>query len=88
MADSVAALVLAAGAGTRLAPLTRLRPKPLCPVGGVALVDHALARAAALVGDDPSGLAVNAHAHAEQIVEHVAGPVSYTHLTLPTNREV
>ena len=73
MADSVAALVLAAGAGTRLAPLTRLRPKPLCPVGDVALVDHALARAAALVGDDPSGLAVNAHAHADQILEHVAG---------------
>ena len=36
-------VVLAAGAGTRLVPLTRLRPKPLCTVGGAALVvllDH------------------------------------------------
>ena len=36
MADSVAGVVLAAGAGTRLRPLTRLRPKALCPVGNVA----------------------------------------------------
>ncbi len=41
MADSVAGVVLAAGAGTRLRPLTRLRPKALCPVDNVALVDHA-----------------------------------------------
>lgn len=40
----LAALVLAAGAGTRLRPLTERRPKPLCPVGNVALLDLALAR--------------------------------------------
>ena len=33
------ALVLAAGEGRRLRPLTWLRPKPLCPVGGRALLD-------------------------------------------------
>ena len=40
----LAALVLAAGAGTRLRPLTERRPKPLCPVGNLALLDLALAR--------------------------------------------
>jgi N-acetyl-alpha-D-muramate 1-phosphate uridylyltransferase len=73
MADSVAALVLAAGLGTRLEPLTRLRPKPLCPVGGVPLVDHALARVEALVGAGPEHVAVNAHHHAEQVVAHLEG---------------
>lgn len=73
MADSVAALVLAAGVGSRLEPLTRLRPKPLCPVGGVPLVDHALERVAAIVGTGRDRVAVNAHRHADQLVEHVDG---------------
>jgi NDP-sugar pyrophosphorylase family protein len=37
------AFVLAAGLGTRLAPFTRLLPKPLVPVCGVSLLDQALA---------------------------------------------
>ena len=45
MADSLAAVVLAAGAGTRLRPLTRLRPKALCPVDNVPLVDRSDRRA-------------------------------------------
>jgi N-acetyl-alpha-D-muramate 1-phosphate uridylyltransferase len=71
MPDSVAALVLAAGAGTRLAPLTRLRPKPLCPVDGVALVDHALERVAAVAGRT----AVNVHHGRDQMERHLAGRV-------------
>ncbi|HWC12549.1 MAG TPA: sugar phosphate nucleotidyltransferase [Acidimicrobiales bacterium] len=51
------AVVLAAGAGTRLRPLTRLLPKALCPVGGVALLDSALARARAVT----PAVAVNVH---------------------------
>ena len=42
MGDSLAAVVLAAGAGTRLAPLTSVRPKALCPVGDRPLLDAAL----------------------------------------------
>lgn len=53
----LAAVVLAAGSGTRLRPLTHLRPKALCPVGGVALVDHALERARAAASE----IAVNVH---------------------------
>ena len=40
--SDLAAVVLAAGAGTRLRPLTRLRPKALCPVDNVPLVDLAV----------------------------------------------
>ena len=62
---SPAGVVLAAGAGTRLRPLTDLRPKALCPVGGRPLVDLALDRLAAEVGGlGPQWLAVNAHHHA------------------------
>lgn len=56
----LAAVVLAAGAGTRLAPLTRLRPKALCPVATRPLVDHALARVATVLPDQIS-VAVNLH---------------------------
>ncbi|QGG95517.1 sugar phosphate nucleotidyltransferase [Actinomarinicola tropica] len=71
MADSLAALVLAAGAGTRLAPLTRLRPKALCPVDGRPLVDLALERVAPLVA--PGRVAVNVHHGRAQMEEHLAG---------------
>ncbi len=63
----LAGVVLAAGAGTRLRPLTDLRPKALCPVGTVPLLDHALARLAPHV----SSVAVNAHHHSDQIVSFV-----------------
>lgn len=66
--SDLAALVLAAGAGTRLRPLTLLRPKALCPVGNVPLLDRALA---ALPCRGPDDVAVNAHHLAEQIVAHV-----------------
>jgi N-acetyl-alpha-D-muramate 1-phosphate uridylyltransferase len=69
-AGPLAAVVLAAGAGTRLAPLTSLRPKALCPVGGVPLLDLALERVRP-VGAGPSRVAVNAHHHAGQLVAHV-----------------
>lgn len=66
-AGELVGVVLAAGAGTRLRPLTDARPKALCPVGNVALLDHALARARALTDT----LAVNAHHHAGQLAAHL-----------------
>ena len=42
----IAGFVLAAGAGTRLRPLTTVCPKALCPVGGTPLVDLAIERVA------------------------------------------
>ena len=78
----LAAVVLAAGAGTRLRPLTDLRPKPLCPVGDRPLLDHALDRVAAL--DGAVRVAVNAHHGAAALAAHVADrPV---HLSLERDR--
>jgi NDP-sugar pyrophosphorylase family protein len=71
MADSLAAplagVALAAGAGTRLHPLTMLRPKPLCPVGDRTLLDWALDA----LGPAVESVAVNVHHRAAQIVEHL-----------------
>lgn len=68
MTDSLAAVVLAAGAGARLRPLSLERPKPLCPVGGVALVDLALRRARAATAD----VAVNVHHGRSAMEAHLA----------------
>src|SRR5258708_19001781 len=71
MADSIAGVVLAAGAGVRLRPLTSLRPKALCPVGDRPLVDHALARFSGVT----DSLAVNVHHHRPLLESHLAGRV-------------
>ena len=41
------AMILAAGRGERMGPLTADRPKPLLEIGGVPLIEHHLARLAA-----------------------------------------
>lgn len=67
MADSLAGLALAAGAGTRLWPLTSRLPKALCPVGDRALVDHALARLQRVVDD----VSVNIHHGPRAMQDHL-----------------
>ncbi len=64
-----AVLFFAAGLGTRMRPLTDTRPKPLIPVAGRPLIDHAIALA------DAAGIArqvVNLHYRAEMIRAHLA----------------
>jgi nucleotidyltransferase-like protein len=65
----LAGVVLAAGAGTRLRPLTDVLPKALCPIDDVPLVDLALERVAALA----SGVAVNVHHGRNAIEAYVDG---------------
>ncbi len=62
-------MVLAAGAGSRLRPLTRLRPKALCPVGDRPLVDHARDRLRTVT----DSVAVNVHHGRGQVEGHLAG---------------
>jgi N-acetyl-alpha-D-muramate 1-phosphate uridylyltransferase len=62
------AMILAAGLGKRMRPVTDTLPKPLVPVGGRALIDHALDRAA------ESGIEtaiVNVHYLADLVEAHV-----------------
>jgi len=63
-----AAIVLAAGAGARLRPLTLLRPKALCPVNNETLLDRTLDH---VTRTGLTDVAVNAHHLAEQVVAHV-----------------
>lgn len=70
---TLAALVLAAGRGDRLRPLTDETPKPLLDVGGTTLLEAALARVATVVPLTPEHVAVNAHWLAGQIVAAVGG---------------
>jgi MurNAc alpha-1-phosphate uridylyltransferase len=58
------AMVLAAGLGTRLRPITDTIPKPLVELGGCTLLDHAIDRLA-LVGVER--VVVNVHYKADQI---------------------
>ena len=69
--EGVAGVVLAAGRGTRLRPLTRLRPKALCPVGNVPLVDLALERVRPAVDE----VAVNLHHGRRTLDRHLAADV-------------
>ncbi|MFC4021228.1 sugar phosphate nucleotidyltransferase [Micromonospora sp. GCM10011542] len=69
--SEVCAVVLAAGEGTRLRPLTERLPKALCPVGNVPLLDRALDRLAGLGLRGPGRVAVNACYLADQVIAHV-----------------
>ncbi len=62
------AMVLAAGLGTRLRPLTEHRPKALVEVAGRTLLEITLARLRAFGVTD---VIVNAHHFAEQIVDYL-----------------
>ena len=64
------AMVLCAGLGTRMAPADNGRPKPLVPVKGKALLDHALDR---LATAGITRAVINVHHKADQIELHLRG---------------
>ena len=61
-------MLLAAGRGTRMRPLTETTPKPLLPLGGRPLIDHALDR---LAEAGVETVVVNAHWRAERVEAHL-----------------
>jgi len=63
------AMVLAAGLGTRMRPLTDHMPKPLVPVAGRPLLDHVLDK---LADFGVNEAVVNVHYLPDQIIDHVA----------------
>jgi N-acetyl-alpha-D-muramate 1-phosphate uridylyltransferase len=63
------AMVLAAGLGVRMRPLTDKLPKPLVPVAGRPLLDHVLDK---LADAGVSEAVVNVHYLPDQIIDHTA----------------
>ena len=67
------AMIMAAGKGTRMMPLTADRPKPLIEVGGVALLDHVLDH---LRDAGVGKIVVNVHYRGDQVEQHLASSAS------------
>lgn len=61
-------MLFAAGFGTRMAPLTDNCPKPLIPVAGKPLIDHALDLVHEIM---PSRVVANTHYLADQMAAHL-----------------
>lgn len=76
-------MILAAGLGTRMLPLTRDRPKALLEVAGRPMIDHVLDRLAAAGVREA---VVNLHAHADLLAAHLAGRTAPRILTLREDR--
>ena len=62
------AMILAAGEGTRMRPLTDRMPKPMVPIAGRPLLEHTIEK---LADAGVREIAINLHAHAGAIADHL-----------------
>ena len=79
------AMIMAAGKGTRMMPLTADRPKPLIEVGGIALLDHVLDH---LRDAGVGKVVINAHYRATQVEEHMADHAADFDVTVSDERDL
>lgn len=79
------AMIMAAGKGTRMMPLTADRPKPLVEVGGVALLDHVLDH---LRDAGVGKIVVNTHYRADQIEAHLAARATDFDVSISDERDL
>lgn len=63
-------MLLAAGLGTRMRPITETTPKPLIRVAGVPLIERVMGNATA---EGAKRFVANAHHHADQVLAHFGG---------------
>ncbi|WP_421730673.1 nucleotidyltransferase family protein [Brevundimonas sp.] len=78
------AMVLAAGLGTRMRPLTNDRPKALVEVGGRTLIDHNLDR---LAEAGVRRCVVNVHAFADRLIDHLRARTGGIEIVISDERE-
>lgn len=79
------AMIMAAGKGTRMMPLTATRPKPLIEVAGTTLLDHVLD----LLREAGVGrIVVNVHYLADQIEAHLAANADDFDLAISDERQL
>jgi MurNAc alpha-1-phosphate uridylyltransferase len=78
------AMVMAAGLGKRMRPLTATRPKPLIEVAGKPLLDHAIDR---LVSAGVKKAIVNVHYLADAIEAHLRHRVKGIQIEISDERE-
>jgi MurNAc alpha-1-phosphate uridylyltransferase len=78
-------MVMAAGLGKRMRPLTATRPKPLVEVAGKALIDHVLDRLRAAGVEE---VVVNVHYLADALEAHLAARCGDLGVTISDERSL
>jgi MurNAc alpha-1-phosphate uridylyltransferase len=78
-------MIMAAGLGKRMRPLTATRPKPLVEVGGKALLDHVLDR---LRTAGVQNVVVNVHYLADALEAHLATRAKELNVKISDERDL
>jgi len=85
MALLPAGMILAAGLGTRLKPLTELRPKPLMEIGGQAIIFYLINK---LIKSGIKNIYINVFHEAEQIIRAISSEKFDAHIYFSREEEI